>query len=83
MIEQVIEGKWDELVQREDLRGHRVRITVLEPLPTQHLTESSTPEERQRWLAAFKAWVESHEPVGHFVDDSRESIYDATIGNPR
>jgi hypothetical protein len=29
----------------------------------------------EQWLAAFDAWVAGHKPVGHFVDDSRESIY--------
>jgi predicted transcriptional regulator len=27
------------------------------------------------WRRAFDAWVERRHPVGHFVDDSRESIY--------
>ena len=35
------------------------------------------------WLKAFHDWVDSHEPVGHFVDDSRESIYCGTIDDPR
>jgi hypothetical protein len=29
----------------------------------------------EEWVAEFMAWVESHPPVTHFVDDSRESIY--------
>jgi hypothetical protein len=28
-----------------------------------------------QWAAEFQAWTASHKPVGHFVDDSRESIY--------
>ncbi len=32
-----------------------------------------TPEQR---VAALRAWAESHKPVSHFVDDSRESIYE-------
>jgi hypothetical protein len=32
-----------------------------------------TPEER---VAEFRAWAASHAPVTHFVDDSRESIYE-------
>lgn len=32
-----------------------------------------TPEER---AAEFRAWAASHVPVTHFVDDSRESIYE-------
>ncbi len=27
------------------------------------------------WAREFKSWVSSHKPSGHFVDDSRESIY--------
>lgn len=30
---------------------------------------------REEWAAEFHAWVASHKPVSHFVDDSRESIY--------
>jgi hypothetical protein len=29
----------------------------------------------EQWVVEFDAWVASHKPVGHFVDDSRESIY--------
>ena len=28
-----------------------------------------------QWKAAFDAWVSGRHAVGHFVDDSRESIY--------
>jgi predicted transcriptional regulator len=40
--------------------------------------EASAPSEMpyDRWKAAFDQWVASHQPVDHFVDDSRESIYD-------
>ena len=33
----------------------------------------ASPEE---WVKAFREWAASHQPVDHFVDDSRESIYD-------
>ena len=29
----------------------------------------------EHWAARFDAWVAGHKPVGHFVDDDRESIY--------
>ncbi len=32
--------------------------------------KQGTPE----WFAVFQEWLDSHEPVGHFVDDSRETI---------
>lgn len=28
------------------------------------------------WVAAWRSWAASHKPVHHFVDDSRESIYE-------
>lgn len=30
----------------------------------------------QQWRTKFHAWLASHEPQTHHVDDSRESIYD-------
>jgi Arc/MetJ-type ribon-helix-helix transcriptional regulator len=30
----------------------------------------------EKWLADFTAWANSHKPIGHFVDDSRDSIYE-------
>lgn len=35
------------------------------------------------WLKAFDDWVDGHKPLGHSVDDSRESIYSGTIDDPR
>jgi Arc/MetJ-type ribon-helix-helix transcriptional regulator len=37
----------------------------------------------QEWSRRFREWAESHPPAGHFVDDSRDSIYSATIDDPR
>jgi Arc/MetJ-type ribon-helix-helix transcriptional regulator len=49
-------------------------------------SEAAKPKKRKRaprcdpslekWLASFDEWVKSHRPVGHFVDDSRDSIYE-------
>jgi len=30
----------------------------------------------EEWVAEFRAWAASRTPVTHFVDDSRESIYE-------
>lgn len=38
-------------------------------------TESSKLSVEQR-IAEWMAWAESHAPIGHDVDDSRESIYE-------
>ena len=37
----------------------------------------------QEWSRRFREWAESHPPTGHFVDDSRDSIYSGTIDDPR
>jgi hypothetical protein len=71
----IIEGNWDDLVTRDDLRGLQVRITVLEDAPMKEPAET--------WLARLEAWAHSHKPVGHFVDDSRDSIYTGTLDDPR
>jgi Arc/MetJ-type ribon-helix-helix transcriptional regulator len=42
-------------------------------------SQMSYPE----WSRQFRKWVESHPPTGHFVDDSRDSIYSGTIDDPR
>ena len=75
----IIEGNWDELVKREDLRGRHVRVLVEEPGDAWKLQRES-PEE---WLKLFHEWVHSHEPVDQFVDDSRDSIYSGTMDDPR
>ncbi len=71
---EVIEGKWEDLAGRQDLRGRTVRVIIL--------GESGTRAE-DPWLKSLQAWADSHEPVGHQVDDSRESIYSGTVDDPR
>ena len=70
----IIEGKWEELVGRQDLRGRQVQVIVLED-------DEMLPGDA--WLKALHAWANSHKPLGHIVDDSRESIYSGTIDDPR
>lgn len=71
---QSIEGRWDDLAKREDLRGRKVRVIILD--------DTGKPED-DPWLRSFRAWANSHESVGHWVDDSRESIYSGTVDDPR
>lgn len=71
---ETLEGRWDDLVARHDFHGRRVRIMVLESDP-QH------PQDP--WLRSLWAWAESHKPVSHRVDDSRDSIYSGTVDDPR
>jgi hypothetical protein len=66
-----IEGKWEEIVTRQDLVGHTVRVTVLD-----EATEDP-------WLKKFNGWVATADHVNHPIDDSRESMYSRTIDDPR
>lgn len=80
MPERTIEGTWEDVVQRSDLRGRRVRVTVLdEPSPQ----DTSAVRSAANWVAELRAWAESHPRTSHFVDDSRDSIYGGTVDEPR
>jgi len=72
MSDEIIQGDWDELMSRQDLRGRRVRVIVL---------DEEQPD--NPWLRSLQAWADSHKPLGHPVDDSRESIYSGTLDDPR
>ena len=71
-----ITGQWDELVQREDLRGHRVKVIVMDE-PTR--PGPSTDE----WLKALRRMVANGVRTGQDVDTSRESIYTGTLDDTR
>lgn len=36
----------------------------------------------EEWVAEFRAWAAGHAAVAHFVDDSRESIYEGRATEP-
>jgi len=71
---EIIEGKWEDLAARQDLRGRSVWVIVF---------EEGEKGQDDPWLKSLWAWADAHEPVGHRVDDSRESIYSGTIDDPR
>lgn len=53
----------------------------LEEFAAQKLDElvekpQATPKDHRAWLERVRAWSESHPEVKHFVDDSRERIYE-------
>ena len=79
MTEQTIEGTWEELLHRTDLRGRRVRVTILGVAET----KSSVKAGESAWLSELRAWVDGHPPVSHRVDDGREGIYSGTTDDPR
>jgi hypothetical protein len=72
MSDEIIQGDWDDLVKNHDLHGRKVRVIVIDEGRTDN-----------PWLKSLHAWADSHKPLGHRVDDSRESIYSGTVDDPR
>ena len=72
MSDEIIQGDWDDLIGRHDLHGRKVRVIVLDEQSPDNL-----------WLKSLRAWADSHKPLGHPVDDSRQSIYSGTVDDPR
>ena len=70
---EIIEGKWEDLAGRPDLQGREVRVVVF---------KEGEKGDEDPWLKSLRAWVDSHTPLGHVVDDSRESIYSGTLDDP-
>lgn len=52
-----------------------VREAVEEKLDAPATAKGPQEKTHEQWLAEFNDWVASQKPTGHFVDDSRESIY--------
>lgn len=51
----------------------------LESIAASHAADvgvAASAETAEEWVAEFRSWAASHAPVTHFVDDSRESIYE-------
>jgi hypothetical protein len=71
---EIIEGKSEDLIASHDFRGRDARVIVF---------DNGEKSAKEDWLKALRAWMDSHAPVGHFVDDSRESIYSGTLDDPR
>jgi hypothetical protein len=40
------------------------------------VTMSERKKSAEQWIKDLREWAASHPPVTHFVDDSRESIYE-------
>jgi hypothetical protein len=76
MADRVIEGKWEDVVLLDDLRGHRVRVIVMDDTAT-------TPSADAEWLRRLRAWAAARPKVAKFVDDSRDVIYGGTVDDPR
>ena len=66
------------LRERAAASGKDVETIVREAVDQTLAAEANTPRSdrsAEEWVAEFMTWVNSHPPVTHFVDDSRESIY--------
>jgi hypothetical protein len=70
----IIEGRWEDLAGRQDLHGRKVRVVVL---------EEGEKGAEDPWLKSLREWMDHHEALGRWVDDSRESIYSGTMDDPR
>lgn len=46
----------------------------VKPAPMRNLNEQQKAYDA--WVGRLRTWSDSHPPVTHFVDDSRESIYE-------
>ena len=75
-MELEIIAQWDEIVGRQDLRGHRVKVIVMDatslPQPT-----------RDTWLDGLDRMVAGAVSTGNDVDTSRDRIYTGTIDDTR
>lgn len=72
----VIEGRWEDVIRRQDFLGRRVRVILLEESEPQRIAAAE-------WIRELRAWAHSHPTIAHFVDDSRESVYGGTLDDPR
>jgi hypothetical protein len=66
----------ENLAARAASSGQDVAAVASELIEQAFTSPATTEMPYEQWAAEFQAWVSSHKPVGHFVDDSRESIYD-------
>jgi hypothetical protein len=69
----IFEGTWEEVARHgAELAGRHVKLMVMEEVPESTQTTLS-PE---AWVASLREWALNRPPTTHFVDDSRDSIYE-------
>jgi len=78
MSDEIIDGEWDDLISRYDFHGRKVRIIVLHEQGSEGRGSGG-----KAWLTKLRSWAEGHKPIGHPIDDSRESVYSGTVDDPR
>jgi hypothetical protein len=89
MAVRVVEGSWEEVAPQIDLQGRHVRVLIddrqnvvireITPNPA----EIETAAAANPWLRSLQAWAQSHPPLNRIVDDSRDTLYEGLISDPR
>jgi hypothetical protein len=86
MGQKIFEGRWEEIVKQVDLRGKHVKVIVNDTIGDINISEIESPVESDAgaaWVKQLEQWANSHKPLGHIVDDSRDTIYEDMIRDPR
>lgn len=63
-----VTGRWEELVNRTEFRGHQVKIVILDQ-------PSATPD-TDEWLESLRRMASGGVKISRPADDSREGIYE-------
>jgi hypothetical protein len=86
----IIEGTWDQVqaaflkrLMEKHSAQTRVRLTVEELPDHSNASPLHSPEEAEKWIADLRTWAASHAPLDHEADDSRDTIYNEVVRDPR
>lgn len=64
-----VTGRWEDLVNRKEFRGHQVRVVILD-------AETTTTDSSDEWLRSLRRLAEGGVRITRPANDSREAIYD-------
>ena len=64
-----VTGRWEELITRPELRGRRVKVTVLDE-------QAADVQPPNNWLESLRQMASNGVRITRPADDSRESIYE-------
>jgi len=71
----IIEGTWDEIARHsKELAGHHLKVIVMDTPAA--FTSTQTTLSPEEWVARLRQWALNRPPITHFVDDSRDAIYE-------
>jgi predicted transcriptional regulator len=66
----------DKLAEQSARLARPLEAVALEALEESFSVQTKSRQlSREEWQREFDAWIASHRPISHFVDDNRESIY--------